>query len=200
MSVQVNFDANTVDPSAPVSAVPAGTYIVCITNTEQKATRAGDGHYLKVEHTIQDGEYKGRKIFDNLNLWNKNETAARIAWADLSAICHAVGILQVQDTAQLHGQPHLLTVTVEHSEEYGDQNRVKSREPLVSGQQVNPPAPPAPPTTPPAPPTQAANPTPPPAPTEAPAPAGTPPWAAGNAASNQAPATGSAPPWAQGGS
>lgn len=123
----LNFDARTVEPSAPMGIIPAGDYNVQIVKSEIKPTANGQSHYLQLELEVLDGEYKGRKLWDILNLWNDNETAARIAQQSLSAIGHAVGVLDIRDSEQLHNKPMLASVKVEkgNAQYPDDKNRVK---------------------------------------------------------------------------
>ena len=123
----LNFDARTVEPSAPMGIIPAGDYNVQIVKSEIKPTANGQSHYLQLELEVLDGEFKGRKLWDILNLWNDNETAARIAQQSLSAIGHAVGVLDIRDSEQLHNKPMLASVKVEkgNAQYPDDKNRVK---------------------------------------------------------------------------
>lgn len=123
----LNFDARTVEPSAPMGVIPAGDYNVQIVKSEIKPTANGQSHYLQLELEVLDGEFKGRKLWDILNLWNDNETAARIAQQSLSAIGHAVGVLDIRDSEQLHNKPMLASVKVEkgNAQYPDDKNRVK---------------------------------------------------------------------------
>ena len=79
---QLSFDASQVAPAQALEPIKAGWYIAHITDSELCQTQSQDGHYLKLEFTIlgdQNGEKSGnRKVFTNLNLHNKNETAVRI--------------------------------------------------------------------------------------------------------------------------
>jgi hypothetical protein len=94
-----------------------------------KPTKAGDGEYLKLEIQIIDGPAKGRKIWHNLNLQNKNPTAVNIAKAELSAICRAVNVLVPNDSIELHDIPFCITLGVQKNKETGDQeNRIKKFE------------------------------------------------------------------------
>lgn len=102
---QLNFNAATVDPAQTFDPVPAGWYNCMMVESEMKPTSAGDGSFLSCTFEIVDGEYKGRKLFDRLNLQNKNPVAVEIAYKTLSAICHAVGVIQVADSSQLHNRP-----------------------------------------------------------------------------------------------
>jgi hypothetical protein len=99
------FDARQVEPAKPLEPVPTGWYNVKIIESEMKPTSKGDGAYLELTMEILDGDYVGRKAWDRLNLQNPNQTAMEIAYRQLSAICHATGVMQVNDTAQLHGIP-----------------------------------------------------------------------------------------------
>lgn len=109
---QLNFDASQVAPAQPMEAIPAGWYVAMMTASEMKPTSAGNGAYLETENTILEGEYKGRKLFDRLNLQNPNQTAMEIAYKQLSAICHAIGVIQVQDSSQLHNRPFQIKVSL----------------------------------------------------------------------------------------
>ena len=50
----LNFDANSVAPSAPLDALPAGTYECCIVESGMFPTKSGNGSFLKLR-TIQFG-------------------------------------------------------------------------------------------------------------------------------------------------
>lgn len=120
-----NFDASTVEPSSTLEAVPPGTYEVAIIDSDMKDTKKGDGQYLQLTLEIAKGDYKGRKIFERLNIDNPNEVAKEIAFKTLSAICRAVGVLQVKDSNQLHSRPMFARVDVEKRDGYEPSNVVK---------------------------------------------------------------------------
>jgi Protein of unknown function (DUF669) len=107
------FDATTVEPNKPLEPLPPGQYPGQIVNSEMRPTKDGRGQYLWVEINILDGPYAGRKLFDRLNLINANATTVEIAQRTLSAICHAVGKMQVDDSEQLHLIPLLVDVKVQ---------------------------------------------------------------------------------------
>jgi hypothetical protein len=95
-----------------MEVIPPGKYLVQIVNSEMKLTSTG-GELLWLEFDILDGEHKGRKLFDRLNLQNSNAQAVEIAQRALSAICHATGQMQVNDSQQLHYKPMVATVKVQ---------------------------------------------------------------------------------------
>ena len=187
----LNFDANTVAPSAPLEPIPAWWYNVSIVGSEMKPTKTQGNAYLELELQVIDGQYAGRKVFDRLNLHNTNAVAAEIAYRTLSAICHATGVIQVADSQQLHGIPLQAQVSLregrtEGEKTYGPSNEVKGYKALENAA----PAQQAPAWTQPA--QQSA-------PAQQ-APAATtgaaPPWASQAPAQQQAPA-GNTPPWAK---
>lgn len=122
----INFDATTVAPNASFDPLPAGWYNANITSSEMKPTKDGSGAYIQLELTILDGQYANRKVFDRLNVQNKSQVAQEIAYATLSSICHATGVIQVQDTSQLHGIPMEVKLSVRAaSDGYEAANDVK---------------------------------------------------------------------------
>ena len=109
------FDASAISPAESFDVIPAGTYTGMITDSEMKSTKAGTGEYLQIVITVIDGEFENRKLWDRLNLINDNSTAVEIAQQTLSAICHAVGVLQPGDSSELHDIPLVVKVGVEKS-------------------------------------------------------------------------------------
>ncbi len=121
-------NANEVEPHAPFEVIPAGKYNAVIVESEMKATRAGTGRYLKLVFEITDGEYAGRKLFASINLENPNQDAVRIGRAELSAVCHAVNVLDLQDTVQLHNLPMVISVRVKKNQDGEPTNEVRGYE------------------------------------------------------------------------
>lgn len=125
----LNFDATQVEPSSGFSPIPAGKYVAVITDDEMKDTRNGSGRYLQLTFEIVEGEYSGRKLWTRLNLENANMEAVKFARADLSAICRAVNVMQLQDTVQLHNLPMVITVRLKKNKETDEmQNEIKGYE------------------------------------------------------------------------
>lgn len=118
------FDATTVEPSAPMEVIPDAFYPMVISASKWEKTKKGDGVYLELTLTVVDGPMKGRKVWDRLNLQNPNTQAVEIAQRTLSAICHATGVLKVTDSSQLHDLPMEVKVIVKQGEK-GPMNEVK---------------------------------------------------------------------------
>lgn len=124
----LSFNAAQVQPQASFDPIPAGKYICQITESEIKSTKAGTGQQLVLTWEVLEGDFKGRKIWDRLNISNPNKQAEQISQAALSAICHAAGVLQMQDSSQLHNKPMRIRVNVKKSEGYEPSNEVKGYE------------------------------------------------------------------------
>ena len=123
------FNAAEVEPITSFEALPAGKYLAAITDSEMRTTKNGSGSYLQLAFTILEGEHKNRVLWARLNLENPNATAVRMAQSELSAICHAVGVMQPRDSAELHNLPMLILVRVKKREDTGElTNEIKGYE------------------------------------------------------------------------
>jgi len=133
LSQPANVEGNK-DQMGDFSPIPGGKYPAQIMKSEYKATKAKTGHYLECQLVILEGEYRGRMLFERLNLDNPNPVAVEIANKTLNTICHACGKIGVQDSEELHGIP--LTVTVikkEATETQPAGNDIKFYESIGSG-------------------------------------------------------------------
>ena len=124
------FDANNVEPQTGFEPLPIGDYSAIISASEMKATKSGEGEYLQLTLEVLDEAFKGRRLWVRMNLKNKNEVAVKIAQAELSAICRAVGVMTPSDSTQLHNIPFKIKVGMEKNKENGElQNKIKSYHP-----------------------------------------------------------------------
>ena len=133
---QLDFDARNIDPNS-YEALPEGTYLVAITESDQQVNKAENGSYLKLKLEILDGAYRGRVLFDRLNLKHPNALAVQIAQQTLSQICHAVGVLTPRDSVELHNLPLQINVRVKKRDDNGElTNEIKgyARKEAVAGQ------------------------------------------------------------------
>jgi len=114
------FNATEVEPTTSFEPLPAGKYLAAITESEMKPTKSGSGSYLQMAFTILEGEHKNRVLWARLNLDNPNATAVKIARSELSAICHAVGVMQPRDSVDLHNLPLVITVKLKKRDDTGE--------------------------------------------------------------------------------
>jgi hypothetical protein len=125
-----NFNANEVEPTTSFEPLPAGKYVAAITASAMKATKKGDGSYLELEFTVVDGDCKGRKVWDRLCIDHPNDLTQKIAQGNLSAICRAVGVMQPNDSVDLHNLPLVINVQLKKREDTAElTNEIKGYEP-----------------------------------------------------------------------
>ena len=105
-----NFDANTVNPDSQFDPLPSGEYTAIIIDSALKPTSKGTGQYLELTYQVIEGPMQGRQVWARLNLANPNPKTVQIAQQQLSAICHACGVMQVHDSQQLHNIVHVIRV------------------------------------------------------------------------------------------
>lgn len=108
---QLNFNARNVAPELPRDPVPAGVYLAHIVESDVVATKSG-GSMLKLTHEILDGACKGRRVWSNINVQNPSAEAERIGQAQLSALCHAVNVLDLRESSMLHMIPLRMRVSI----------------------------------------------------------------------------------------
>ena len=121
-----SFDATSVEPTTAYELLPAGKYRAQIVESEMRVTKNGMGQFLWLMLDIIEGQYQGRKLFDQLNLVNSNPQTVEIAQRTLSAICHATGKLQVNDSVDLHLVPMTIQVGVKPPKDgYSEKNTIR---------------------------------------------------------------------------
>jgi len=131
---QFRFDATQVAPQESIAPIPAGVYLAHIVDSDVAATRSG-GEMVKLTFQVLQGQFVNRKVFANINVRNPSADAERIGQSQLSALCHAVGVVNLQDTAQLHMRPVMIRVKIRKDDtgQYGDRNEVTGYEASQGG-------------------------------------------------------------------
>lgn len=133
--MQLNFDASQVEPSAPMEPIPAGWYTMQVDGSEIKPLKDDKpGKRLVLDLKVVEGEYSGRHVFWGLNIENQSVAAQEIAQQQLSALCHAIQVIRLTDTNELHGKPFLAKVSLKKAtDDYEANNDVKGVKPLGDG-------------------------------------------------------------------
>lgn len=121
--VDLNIDVTNIEPSEKreFPQLPEGWYSAYIDESEMKPTKdnlAGknNNEYLQLRFSLMDwvdekqlpptaDKISGRTIYTRLNIKNNNEQAVEIAYRDLSAIGHAVGVTSITSSELLHDKP-----------------------------------------------------------------------------------------------
>lgn len=161
----IAFNSQQVAPdTGRAEPFPEGRYLLHVINSDVKQSSSGKGTLLSLELEVYEGTYKGRRVFENINIVHTNPQAQNIGQSQLSALCHAMGhIGEVTDSKDLHYKPFEADVGIEPAKAkpgggmYDARNRIDK---YHFGGNTTAPVPPAanpsPPPSPPAPPPQRA--------------------------------------------
>jgi hypothetical protein len=131
----LNFSAEGIDITNRYEALPAGDYLVMVTESDMRRTKDGAGQYLELKLEVQAGPMQGRNLWDRLNIENPNPKAVEIAQRQLAQICHALGIVRLTDSQMLHNRPLVAMVKV-RSDDRGLSNEVKGYKPAPGAGQA----------------------------------------------------------------
>lgn len=121
MQVNWAFNANQHEPNQGFGVHPPALKVpFTITNTAIKETKDKTGGYLAVEFTSPQGV-----ITQNYNINNQSPKAVEIAYGQLSALCRAVNVFQIDgnnECAALRGGKGLMDVGYQKGEAPTDNN------------------------------------------------------------------------------
>lgn len=93
--------------------IPNGEYLAIIHDSEQKEVKSNRNNlYLELKFQVVEGEYKGRFVWNRLNLKNQSPDAQRIARAELAAIMKVLNLPNATDSSELHDLPLVIDVRV----------------------------------------------------------------------------------------
>lgn len=98
------------EASQDFSPIPTGEYQALIVESDMKPTKKNDGQFLELVHEITEGDFKGRKVWANLNLDNPSAKAVEIANRQMASIREATGVANPRDSQDLHNKPMLIRV------------------------------------------------------------------------------------------
>ena len=125
MKLNKTFKVAEAPESTTFDVLPAGDYVVTVTESEMKPTKKSGGEYLMLTLEVLEGAHKGRRLWSRLNLVNENTTAVEIAERQLADLCRAVGKEEVEDSEDLHDTPVVAVVKVRPADrEYSESNDV----------------------------------------------------------------------------
>ena len=114
----LDFDVSTYEAPKRTSfePLPPGDYNTMITDSQMKATKAGNGEYLELTMQIIDGAHSGRRIWERLNVVNASKVAEEIARSQLNGIKAACNIEKLESSEQLHDVPFVLSLDIDRRE------------------------------------------------------------------------------------
>lgn len=123
---KLQFNAAGKDTGGDYEPLPIGDYNGMVIETEIKENKKGTGSFIKVTTQILDEEYQGRRVYDYINVVHTNEKVQQIAERQLAELCNAVGVLELEDTQELHEIPLVVRLAIEAgNEQFGPSNKVK---------------------------------------------------------------------------
>lgn len=124
------FNADKVDPMMSFAPFPTGKYLLVITKSELKTTKAKKGQYIELTMKVLEGPLKNRNYWVRLNIKNPNPDAERMANSELGAICRAVKVTTPKDTAELHNIPFFADIVLKNKKGSDEmENKVDSYSP-----------------------------------------------------------------------
>lgn len=134
MRLDERFDVNSLPASEQnFEVVPEGWYTALIHSAEIRATKDGNGKYIKMRYDITGPTHSGRVVFGNLNIRNPSAEAERIGRQQLGDIMRAAGLATLEDTDQLASVSLQIKVGIRPaSGGYDAQNTVKGWKPVDS--------------------------------------------------------------------
>lgn len=122
------FDATQWNPEQSAGQLPIGRHKVIIDDSEVKANNANTGGYLALTLQVIEGPSAGATGIMRLNLYSQSEKAVEIAHRQLSSVCHAIGVFNVQDSAQLHNIPFVVEVGNQKPTQEQEEKRARGEE------------------------------------------------------------------------
>lgn len=117
MQLPQPYDATKYDPNQGIPQMPVGKHPVVVSASEVRPTKDNTGGLLELTLTIIEGPAKNQTGAYRLNLWNASQQAVEIAHRQMSALCHAIGVFQVNDSQQLHNLPFIVDVGLQKDPE-----------------------------------------------------------------------------------
>jgi len=83
--------------------VPDGDYVLEVSQSEVAPTSNGKGVVMKLVYSvIAPEEFKGRNIYDNINIEHSTARAQEIGREHLAALCRALELPAIEDSDELH--------------------------------------------------------------------------------------------------
>lgn len=131
-----NFNTSSVEKREnSYELLPAGWYVAQVSESDIVALNSGNGQALKLTFDILSDQGRGRKVWARLNIQHTNPKAETIAQQQLRELCDSIGIVQMQDTVELHNKPVQIRVKIRKSDDpqYEDQNEIAGFKPADAG-------------------------------------------------------------------
>lgn len=120
--------------SEEFGVLPAAEYKTQVIKSSIETNKKQTGEILTLEHEVLEGEYKGRKIWDRLNISHESAVAEEISRKRLRKLVEAVGLpLDLSDSEKLHYKPVITVLKVEKRKDTGADTNTVSYYKSVNG-------------------------------------------------------------------
>jgi len=134
----VSFKAKDVVGRMGFENIPNDDYTAILEKSEAKVTKetaslpkSQQVTYLNFQWKITEGQYKGRTLFNILNINHEKDNVREIAMKELATICDACEKVSISDTEELHGIEITIVVgTDKGSAQYPPKNVIRGYKPL----------------------------------------------------------------------
>lgn len=108
-NLPTGFNANEHEPM-DFDLLPPGWHRVCVVASEMKTAQKANpngskNQYIALTIKVVDGPAKGRQLWENLNFWNQNQEAVKMANRTFASICRSVGVQAPNQTEEIHNMP-----------------------------------------------------------------------------------------------
>lgn len=107
-----DYDATTVPERTPMQLIPNGRYLAIVSDAEWREPQNNNPAYLSLTIEIIDGQFKSRKLWENLNLNHPSDTPQLIARQTLKEICESIALPKPGGSEMLLNKP--LCVEIGH--------------------------------------------------------------------------------------
>lgn len=120
-----NFDARTLEAPKSFEPIPPNWYKAVVASAEERQTKAMTGSYIRLELEVIEGDYAGRRIYENLNTENENQTTKDIAIRQFGSLCRAIHTFTLRDLNDLCNKPLMVKVGIKAARDgYDASNRI----------------------------------------------------------------------------
>ena len=126
--LDLGFNTDDVTPeSRSFDVIPKSWQPIMVTGAQVAKSKSSEARYVKLEVTVTDGAFKGRKVFSNHTILNKDGTPNSIGRSQLTELFRACGVGGSNLADLLNAQAIVEgRVGIEKGQgEYGDKNKLE---------------------------------------------------------------------------
>tara|TARA_R100000808_G_scaffold10692_2_gene28250 strand:- start:1278 stop:1724 length:447 start_codon:yes stop_codon:yes gene_type:complete len=123
-----DFDVNTVkEVDDDFKPLPPGNYPVSIDYCDVRDTKKMNGEMLHLEFLVTEGNWQGRKLFDNLLFKHENPTAVEMGKKKIAALARAIGLekFKLNESRAFLNKPLVVDIEIKKGTDgYADSNEI----------------------------------------------------------------------------